>query len=654
MRTEKNHFPLFSRSLLFNFFLLLFIEHGISAQSRENKEKPNVLLIMVDDMNDWVGCLEGHPNALTPNIDRLAAQGMLFTHAYTAAPISNPSRVALLSGLGPYTTGVYHNRDPWGMSGVLDDIIHLPLHFMNNGYYTMTVGKIFHTRPDDWEDAFYESGGRFGGQNFNLFSREYTYPFSGLEGIHNWAVHWGPLDEPEASRLSDPKIAGWAVERLSRDYDKPFFLSVGFHRPHTPLTSPREFHERFETEEVYLPLVNEDDLSDIPPMGRQVAIGGYQEMQDGTYRQVKSREVHREIVKSYLAACTFVDAQVGKVLEALEESPYKDNTIVILASDHGWSLGEQTHFKKWALWETTTHVPFIVHVPGAGLEGKRCDAGVTLLDIYPTLVDLCGLPSTGHRLDGRSLRPLLEDTGNSEWQRPGMTTFGRNNHGLRNERWRYIRYADGMEELYDHDRDPGEWTNLANLPEYEQVKEFFAGWLPSVNVPAVNTDHELPVRLTPDSPSRSFIMITPKFTGKPVSIRAEIGPETGDGVIVCQGSQFTGYALYIQDGFLCFAVMDVPVPLRWDRMFPSRTVVKSLQPLASGKQEVRAVLARDGKVTLYANGKEIGSGKAKTLSTHPAGNMIMGRAPERYVPVGNYSPPFEFGGEIKEVVVDVQ
>ena len=617
--------------------ILFFLFSALLAQNPDSN-KPNVLLIMVDDMNDWVGCLGGHPNALTPNIDKLASRGVLFTNAHTAAPVCNPSRVALLSGMAPYTTGVYQNRDPWQMAEKIKDIAHLPMHFKQNGYYTMTVGKIFHTQPSTWDESYDEKGGRFGGQNFDLISSEYTYPFSRIGGVHNFAFHWGPIDEPEAQEFSDPKIAAWAAERLNRSYDKPFFLSVGFHEPHTPLTAPRKYFERFEKEEIVLPVINENDLEDIPLLGRQIATAGYQEMQNGTYKQVKERKLHREIVKGYLAACTFVDEQIGKVVEALENSKHADNTIIVFASDHGWGLGEQTHFKKWALWENTTHVPMVVYAPGKISNGRQTDAGVTLLDIFPTLVDLCELPLPAHQLDGKSVKPLLENL-ETNWGRPAITTYGRNNYSLRIPGWRYIRYTDGTEELYDHKNDIQEWNNLANIERYNRMKSSIAKWIPANGVPAVNTDHPLPVRLTSLEKSKNFSMVTDKFIGKPLHIQATVGSEFTEGEIVSLSTEFAGFTLSVQNRKLYFEIMDVPSPLNWDNLYPTKTVVKSSEQLPEGKLKVEAKMDKNGNIELFANEKIIGSGKAKTLSIHPAGTMRIGETGKN---------------QIEEVIVDVK
>lgn len=633
-------------------FSLVFIFSFHNVLSQQN-EKPNVLFIMVDDLNDWVGCMGGHPNALTPNIDRLAEKGVLFTNAHTAAPICNPSRTALLSGVAPYRSGVYMNWDAWHMSSALEGINFLPLHFRKNGYYTMMGGKIFHSKPNNLEEAFDEDAGNMGGINSRLMSREYTYPFAELAGIHNYAVHWGPLDQPEADQLSDEKTAAWAVEKLHQSYDQPFFLAVGFYRPHTPLTAPREFFERFKNEKVELPQIKEDDLDDVPLMGRQIATGGYQEMQNGHYKQITERGVHRELVMSYLASTSFVDAKVGQVLQALEKTRYKDNTIVVLASDHGWSLGQQTHFKKWALWETTTRVPLIIRYPDMPNQGKKSASPVNLLDIFPTLVDLCQLPSPDHSLDGQSLVKLLQNPNNVSKQ-PSITTLGQGNHSVRDRHWRYIRYADGSEELYNHQKDPQEWNNLAGNKQYEKIIQSLAKWLPQENAMAVNTDHDFPIRLTPADNRRTFTSPVARMINQPITIKATIGPTITDGIIVAHGSQFTGYALYIKDGKLKFSVMNVPTPIRWDNLFPYRNIIETIDKLPSKKMEILANLASDGTTALFIDGKKVASGLAKTLVMNPGGWLMLGEAHEDYVPIGGYKPPFKFEGEIAEVLIDLK
>ncbi|MDG2254817.1 MAG: sulfatase-like hydrolase/transferase [Opitutaceae bacterium] len=612
---------------------------------------PNILFIAVDDMNDWVGCLNGHPDAITPNIDRLAARGTLFTNGHTAAPVCNPSRAAFLSGRGPWTTGVYHNGDNWDQSPALRESVLLPRHFRDHGYRVMMGGKLYHGGPKMTKDIAHEDAGRMGAQSFTVIADDFPYPFKDLSGVHNFAVHWGGLEDEEAAQLSDPKIAAWASKRLAQTYDDPFFLMVGFHRPHTPLTSPKEFWDQFDREKLTLPPLNPNDLDDMPWMGKQVAIAGFQGMEGGHYKQITERGHHRDVLKGYLAACAFVDAQIGKVLDALDASPHRDNTIVVLFSDHGWGVGERYHFKKWGLWDDTTRVPFIIHAPYLTAPGSQTDAGVTLLDLYPTLVDLSGIDSPRHPLDGRSLRSLLKNP-EARWTRPALTTYGPNNHALRTSRWRYIRWADGSEELYDHENDPNEWRNVASDASNDAIKTRLAKYFPKNNRPAIASDHASPITLTTEDGPLKFSAVQPSFVGQPITIRATIGPNLSDGVVLQHGGQYCGYALYVQNGKPAFAIMDVPRPLKWNTLIPKRAILISEHTLTPGKKyHLEARIQKNGTTTLTVDGSEVARGQAQTLSIHPAGVMQLGAVPDKHIPVGNYEPPFPFDGDIDSVTV---
>jgi arylsulfatase A-like enzyme len=296
-----------------------------------------------------------------------------------------------------------------------------------------------------------------------------------LNGIPNTAhFDWGPVDVPD-EEMGDWKVADWARGELGKDQDKPFFLGCGFFRPHLPWYVPRKYFEMYPPESVTLPNVNENDLDDVPPLGVKIA------RPEGDHRKVIETDNWRKAVSGYLSSISFVDACVGRVLEAFDNSAYTDDTIIVLWSDHGCHLGEKLHWRKFALWEEATHNVFMVVAPGLTRAGGRCSRPVSLLDIYPTLIELCGLPPK-EGLEGQSLVPLLKDPG-AEWERPALTTHGRENHSIRSERWRYIRYRDGTEELYDHDNDELEWTNLAGRAEHADVKQELARWLPESNAP---------------------------------------------------------------------------------------------------------------------------------------------------------------------------
>jgi arylsulfatase A-like enzyme len=418
------------------------------------RKKPNVLFIAIDDLNDWVGCLGGHPDAKTPNIDRLAQRGVLFTNAHCAAASCNPSRASLLTGIAPWSSGVYNNSHNW--QAAMPDAVTLPRMFKDHGYYTAGAGKIFH-----------------GAMNDKLAWHEYLnrpdepgppddYPRNVLD--------WAPIDAKD-EEMADGQVAGWIIERIKRQHDKPFFLAPGFWKPHLPWYVPQEYFDMYPVENITLPEVKDDDLSDVPPIGRGFAGSPL------PHRTVVESGQWREAVQAYLACVSFVDAQVGRVIEALDKSPYSKDTVIVLWSDHGWHLGEKLHWHKFTLWEEATRNPMVFVVPGVTRPDLICTRPASLLDIYPTLGELSGLKTPGE-LDGESLVPLLKNPKASR-EKPALTAKGRGNLSVRDERWRLTRYSDGTEELYDHEKDAGEWTNLAGLPEYANVEASLARWMPN-------------------------------------------------------------------------------------------------------------------------------------------------------------------------------
>jgi len=444
-------------------------------------DKPNVLFIAVDDLNDWIGCLGGHPDTKTPNIDHLAERGVLFTNAFCAAPACNPSRAALMTGIRPSTSGVYHNPQPWRQA--MPDAVTLPQHFMAHGYRAVGGGKIYHGAfpdPPSWQEYFPSQK-----QNKPDDPVPEERPLNGIPNTRHF--DWGPIDVAD-EEMGDRQVADWAIGELAKEHDKPFFLVVGMFRPHLPWYVPRKYFEPFPLDSVTLPEVNDDDLDDVPPIGRQMAVRS-KEVNEAALAKCDHGKVintnnWRRAVQAYLASVHFADACIGRVLDALDNSRYADNTIIVLWGDHGWHLGEKLHWRKFALWEEATHCPLIIAAPG--MAKGRCTRTVNLLDIYPTLVDLCGLKPRAE-LEGDSLTPLLKDPA-AKWDRPSLTTHGRNNHTIRTEQWRYIRYSDGTEELYDRGNDPLEWTNLAGREEHNRLKKRLAKWLPETNVPDAPRD----------------------------------------------------------------------------------------------------------------------------------------------------------------------
>ncbi|MFW6171261.1 MAG: sulfatase-like hydrolase/transferase, partial [Planctomycetota bacterium] len=434
-------------------------------------EKPNVLFIAVDDLNDWVGQMGGHPQTSTPNIDRLAARGVLFTNAHCAAPACNPSRAALMTGIAPYRSGVYLNPQPW--KPALEEKVTLPQHFMQHGYAAIGSGKIYHGRypdPESW-DAYWPS-------KTKDRPRDPKPPVKSVSGLNMAHFDWGPVDVEDAE-MGDTKVVDWVIDQLQAEHEKPLFLACGIFRPHLPWYVPPKYFQEFPVDKILLPAHRRDDLKDIPRAGIKMA-------RRGDHAAVVEHDQWHAAVQGYLASINYADAQVGRLLDALNASDFADNTVIVLWSDHGWHLGEKEHWRKFALWEEATRIPLIFvappNTPGlpAGTPaGTRVRAPVSLLDIYPTLADLCGLPPR-EGLSGQSLVPLLADA-DAHWKRPAITTHGRLNHAVRTRRWRYIRYADGSEELYDHASDPMEYVNLAEHPAYEEIKEPLAAWLPKKN-----------------------------------------------------------------------------------------------------------------------------------------------------------------------------
>ena len=462
---------------------------GATARAVEPPDRPNVLMIVVDDMNDWVGCLGGHPDVQTPNLDRLARRGLLFTNAHCPAPVCNPSRVAVLTGRAPHRTGIYDNAAIWHRE--LPGVASLPGHFKAHGYRVLGGGKVFHHMPDfnrpaDWDDYFDQvfdspaqratragDGKRFGWPE--------GFPLNGLPEVaalgkppaNPKEFDWGPFDVADAE-MGDGQMVSWAEQTLRDPPAEPFLLAAGIYRPHLPWYAPRGYFDLYPPDEIALPPVKAGDIDDLPAAGQAMAAD-----RRGDLEVVRRHGKERELLQAYLANITFGDALVGRLLDALDAGPARDRTIVVLWSDHGWHFGEKEHLHKFTLWERSTRVPFLIAAPGMPRPGAATPRPVGLLDLFPTLVDLCGLPLPPE-LDGRSLAPLLEHAERA-WDAAVLTTHGRGNHALRDERWRYIRYADGGEELYDHAADPHEWTNLAGRPEHAATLARFRDLLPAAD-----------------------------------------------------------------------------------------------------------------------------------------------------------------------------
>jgi arylsulfatase A-like enzyme len=457
------------------------IGSGFAHSCQQNTKQPNVLFIAVDDLNDWVGCMGGHPDARTPNIDRLAASGTLFLNAHCQAPICGPTRASLMSGLLPSTTGIYGqigDRFLKTDNPIMQEATFLSRYFAQNGYKTMGVGKLFHS--SDGDGAFEEYGGiheKFGPKP----EKRMHYDPDWFDKPGGTSTDWGPFPESD-DQMPDTKYARWAVQKLQETHEKPFFLGVGFIRPHVPWHAPKKWFDLYDRESIQLPPYLENDQEDVPEIARKIM----EVPMMPTTRWAKETGQWRDIVLSYLAVTTFMDDKIGWVLDALEKSPYAENTIVVLWGDHGYHLGEKNRFAKHSVWERASKVPLIIAGPGFA-KNQTCAKPVGLIDIYPSLVEMCELEKNPG-LEGHSLVPLLRDP-EKEWEHVAITTYGRNNHAIRSEHFRYIRYEDGSEELYDHRKDPNEWHNVADRDEYADVIKRLKTHLPKKNAPWAKYSH---------------------------------------------------------------------------------------------------------------------------------------------------------------------
>lgn len=434
----------------------------LHAELLPDPEKPtNIVFFIVDDLNDWVGCLGGHPQASTPNIDALAARGVLFTDAHCNAVNCNASRASILTGVLPSTSGIYHNTKNFRSSPVLHDVATLPEHFGTHGYDTVKVGKVFHRGEDVWTEVGPERGEIGGVENPNA-------PKTTRLGLD-----WAPVVRPDHD-FFDHKAATWAVDYLSNPpADQPYFLVTGLYRPHLPWYAPQRFFDRVPLEEVMLPQTLATDLNDMPkPVFTQVV-----NFKDND--AIANASLNRSAVQGYLAATSFSDEQVGRVMQKLDALPSVRNTVIILISDHGFHLGEKTHWRKQTLWAESTRVPMIVVAPGVTVPGSRVTKPATLLDVYPTLCDLAGIDAPQH-LEGVSMVPQLRDTGAAR-NRYVLTSRYYRQTSVRDKRYHYIRYRHGAVELYDHVADPNQWTNLAIDPAYTKTLRKFKNKLPKLN-----------------------------------------------------------------------------------------------------------------------------------------------------------------------------
>lgn len=448
---------------------------GLAPATVSAATRPNVVFIAIDDQNDWVGPLGGHPLVRTPHLDRLAARGTTFLNAHCQAPICNPSRTSLLLGLRPSTTGIY-GLAPWFRTvPAWSNRVTLPQHFRAQGYRTLIAGKIFHggVGGPARQKVEFDVWGPAGGVGVKPAQKLVGSTPMGDNPLMDWGV-FPHRDEDKGDYL----VASWAVDQIrGAPKGQPFFLAAGFFLPHVPCYATQRWFDLYPDDDRVLPVIREGDRSDTPEFSWYL----HWFLPEPRLGWLRERHQWRNLVRSYLACVSFVDAQVGRVLDAIAAAGLADDTLVVVWGDHGWHLGEKGVTGKNTLWERSTRVPLIFAGPGVAA-GQRCARPAELLDIYPTLLELCGLPARPD-LEGISLGPQLRDAA-APRVRPAITTQNQGNHAVRSERWRYIRYADGSEELYDHGHDPHEWTNLVAVTPampaaaVTKVLEEHRRWLP--------------------------------------------------------------------------------------------------------------------------------------------------------------------------------
>ncbi len=520
-------------------FALVLFTGSVSLFGNEKtigkESSPNVLFIIADDLNDALRFMGGHPQSYTPNLDRLAQRGMTFSSAYTNCPLCNPSRVSLWTGMAPWRVGLYENYGGkvkhWReYNGLLSEAVTMQEHFKANGYEVYGTGKVFHSYgrdnlPGIWTDhgnrlGFYPTPGTGGKNNRRCGhpSMPCTFdddiydlwmscgplsdvpdvppdPKRGTPGYKGWIMGGGVpfryIDEDDRDLMPDEQSAQYIIDLLDKDHDKPFMAICGFFRPHEPLYAPKKYFDMFPVEDIILPAAIENDLEDVPEIlwnNPAAKIDFWKRPRFLKMIEKGGVEMWKKWVQSYLACCAFVDDQIGQILDALDNSEYADNTIIVFTSDHGYNMGEKETIFKYTLWEESARVPFIISTPEINDQHPgECTKPVSLLDLYPTLIDLCGLPgnpnenTTGELLGGYSLKPLLIDPSGSQWIGPPVATtviasedpfasLDKQHISVRSERWRFTLCADGEEELYDHLYDPNEWTNLASNKDYENIK----------------------------------------------------------------------------------------------------------------------------------------------------------------------------------------
>jgi len=437
---------------------------------------PNVLFLAVDDMNDWIGCLETTPRAITPNIDKLAARGVNFSNAHTAGVFCAPSRAAIFSGQFASTTGCYTTAEYFADNPAIEG---LQMSFSKAGYTTLGAGKLFHHPAGaidqrGWTEFFLRNKSqRESGWPLDSWSEEVPFPDPFPASIYNKGqevtgglfLEWGSIPNDKEEEMADTQRINWTVEQLKKEHDKPFFIACGIYAPHFPNYCPQKYFDLYDAEKIQLPPYKEDDLEDLPERIKRQKTN-----RSKIHKKLESLDAVDDAIHGYLACMSYADAMMGRVLDALESSPHADNTIVVLWSDHGYHHGEKGDWGKHTLWERTSNVPFIWAGPGVA-NGKKSDLTVSLIDMYPTFVEMCGLSQPHQNLEGTSIAKTLADPDSAKDRDVYLPYMTPGEYAVINRDWRYISYGKDGEELYDVKADPNEWHNLAGDPKHDAVKE---------------------------------------------------------------------------------------------------------------------------------------------------------------------------------------
>lgn len=459
------------RTLMALLVSILLIPFSLSAKAvnkTATNKKPNIVFIAIDDMNDWVGYMGGHEQAITPNMDKLANEGVAFMNAHSVAPGCSPSRNALLYGVEPYNSGLYPFYEHDIHKQLHDKYTSLPRFLKSNGYNTYGSGKIHHG-PEygelEWTDYL----------NADRFPRK----FAEGKGFHtNKKNSFRPTVNPY-EEMFDHQVASFGIDVIKNHKagDKPYFAAIGLVKPHLPFDCPVDFYDALP-EKITAPALVGNDLNDIGKEGNSMR-------RAGDDKKFTSQNKWGDVRKAYLSCISWADYNVGRVLSAVENSPQADNTIVILWSDHGFHLGEKKSFKKFTLWEEANRVPFIIldKREKSAAQGRKVTQAVTLINVYRTLADMAGLQVPDY-VDGNSLLPQLKDQ-SAAVAAPAISSWGRGNYAIRSEHWRFIQYFDGTQELYNHQKDQNEWHNLATLPQYKEKVKEMAAFLPKNEAPTI-------------------------------------------------------------------------------------------------------------------------------------------------------------------------